>query len=351
MKALLRSIALAAVLVSLIHPSCMAQSGAPAPTFRIDSSLTLVDVIAEKAKTGLHSREMLTNLRRDDFRIFDNGHEMPILSFDIGTQNTTRPVVLWLIVQCGEYQADGSRMPPGYHSMFMSGKAQLLRPALAHLGEDDAVGVAHWCDNGDAEIDLAPGNDTSAALAKMETILEQKPVLGTNRRGELAMQRMIRMILRNTHQTSPSRLPVFLFLYGDQCATYVNEANSILRDLLETSGVVYGLNDGSWPYAPQSNFPQIAEDVDPQGKQIYYLVHFYSRETGGDVYSASNPSLFSVALDYILAQLHFRYTIGFRPEKLDGKRHPLKVELTDAAKERFPSAQLRYRPEYIPVAR
>lgn len=335
--------------VFLCSLPCHAQTADQVPTFRVDSSLTLVDVIAENTKTKLRTRELLTDLRREDFRIFDNGREMPIQSFDIGAQNTTRPVALWLIVQCDQFFANGSRMPPGYHSMFMQGRTGFLKPALAHLGKNDAVGVAHWCDNGDSVIDLAPGHDPDAALAKVEAVLSVRPIIGDTRTGELAMQHLIREILDNTHKTTPARLPVFLFLYGDGSGTRQEEADRISTDLLETSGMVFGMNDGSWPYDPRGMFYPYIDEESYAGPHVHYLVHYYSQETGGEVYSTLDPKLFSSALNYILTQVHLRYTIGFRPEKLDGKRHTLKVELTDEAKKRFPAAELRLRPEYIPT--
>src|SRR5271156_5795665 len=122
--------------------TCRAQEGNDGTTtIRVDSSLVLVDVIAENAKTALHTRALLTDLTREDFRIFDNGHEMPISNFDVGAQRSTRPIGLWLIVQCEE------PFPENWHSQFMQGKTQMLRPALNHLTADDAVGVAHWCDD------------------------------------------------------------------------------------------------------------------------------------------------------------------------------------------------------------
>jgi len=201
--------------------------------------------------------------------------------------------------------------------------------------------VLHWCDDGKAVVDLEPGHDPDAALAKAEEVLGQKVIEGDNRVGELAMQRLVRLVLKTTHEMIPDRLPIFLFLYGDHCATYVDEADAILRDLLETSGLVFGMNNNGWRFDPRRMF---------RGGQTWYLVHYYSRETGGEVYSTLNPTLFSHALDYILAQLHLRYTIGFKPKKLDGKSHALKVELTAEAHEKFPAAELRYRPEYVPVA-
>ncbi len=129
-----------------------------------------------------------------------------------------------------------------------------------------------------------------------------------------------------------------MFLYGDHCATYVDEADAILRDLLETSGIVFGINNN-----------RVLFNSESRSGQVFYLVHYYSRETGGEIYSTVDAKLFSNALDYILTQLHLRYTIGFKPKKLDGKRHTLKVELTPDARKRFPAAEPRYRPEYIPV--
>jgi hypothetical protein len=317
------------------------------PTIQVKSSLTLVDVIAKDKKSRSGMSEWITTLKRADFRIFDNGREVPIESVDIGADFMTRPIALWLIVQCNEKEQ------PGFHSMFLRDKTQYLQPALAHLAASDAIGVAHWCDNGNAQLDMLPGHNPDAALAKVEEVLSVKPISGKRRDGELAMQRMIRLALKETQETVPRRLPIFLFLYGDSCGARVDEAESIATDLLETSGMVYGINDGTWPFILNNMMPdRLIPDTGPQTRAylIHYLVHYYSGRTGGEVYSTSDPKQFSASLDSILSQLHLRYTIGFKPEKLDGKRHILKVSLTAEARKRFPSAELQFRPEYIPAA-
>jgi hypothetical protein len=327
-----------ALLALMVYCWSVASSQEPpqVPTFRVDAHLVLVDVVAENAKNKLRTRALLTDLKREDFRIFDNGREMPIRSFDIGAYHETRPIALWLIVQC-----DNIGSPPEWHSGFLRGKTQLLRPALAHLDKDDAVGVAHWCDDGRASLDLPPGHDPDAALATANRLISEPPVQGENRPGELAMQRMVRMILDNVHHATPERLPIFLYVYGDHSGTLTDEANRIIEDVLETSGIVFGMSDNGYPYD--------AEQMFRNGK-VFYLVHYYSHETGGQFYSTSDPKLFPEALDYILYQLHLRYTIGFKPLGVDGKRHTLKVELTKEAEKRFPAAELRFREEYIPVA-
>jgi hypothetical protein len=295
----------------------------------------MVDVIAEIREKSLHTRALLTELKREDVRVFDNGREVRVRSFDIGAHHETRPIALWLIVQCNLGD------PPEWNSGFLRGKTGSLKPALTGLHTDDALGVAHWCDDGTASIDLPLGHDPDAAVAMADHLISERTVEGENRRGELAMQKMVRMILDNVGHATPERLPIFLFLYGDHCGTFVDEANRIIENVLETSGIVFGVSDNGYPFDSQEMFRE--------GK-VFYLVHYYSEETGGEFYSTIDPRLFSAALDYILLQLHLRYTLGFKPLVVDGKKHTLKVELTKKAEKRFPSAQLRFRKEYVPVA-
>ena len=334
MRAPLYKCALLAVLAYSSLPA-LAQTPTQVPTFRVETQLVLVDVIADVKEKSMHTRALLTELKKEDVRVFYNGHEMPIRSFDIGARHETRPIALWLIVQCN------TGVPSEWHSGFLRGKTGNLRPALDALNESDAVGVAHWCYDGTASLDLSPGQDPDAALAAVDRLISRHSIEGENRRGELAMQKMIGMILDNVHDFKTERLPIFLFLYGDHCATYVDEADRIIANVLKTSGIVFGLSDNGYPFDPMRQF---------SSGQIFYLVHYYSQETGGEFYSTTDPRLFSSALDYIFLRVHLRYTIGFRPRIFDGKAHTLKVELTKEAQKRFPTAALRFRQEYIPAA-
>jgi hypothetical protein len=49
-------------------------------------------------------------------------------------------------------------------------------------------------------------------------------------------------------------------------------------------------------------------------------------------------------------QLHFRYELGLLPPAIDGRRHELRVELTNEGKKKHKGVRLRFRPEYVPVA-
>jgi hypothetical protein len=285
-------------------------------------------------------------LKQADFRLFDNRKEVTIQSFATGRD--TRPIVLWLIVQC----STGS--PPDWGSNFIKGKTQLLKPALEHLASRDLVGVAHWCDDGQAKVDVAPGTSVDAALQGVEQVLNLKVANANDRAGEESMAHMVRMVddsTRNSKSSLPAGtqsgpdagqtyMPVFLFLYGDQGGTDSREANTIIENVMETSGMVYGLS-----------VVEIHHDVleDVGSGQTFNQAHYYSRATGGQYYSTTQTELFGPTLDYIIGQLHVRYTLGFKPAKMDGKPHDLRVELTKDAQSRFPKTTLRFRAEYIPI--
>jgi hypothetical protein len=95
-----------------------------------------------------------------------------------------------------------------------SGKESLFRPALNDLDNADRVGVAHWCDEGTAKIDLQPSNDRDAAIATLQQALgpvayEGAPS-GWTRDGELTLQRLIRLIV-DSDRSNRKFMPVLIF--------------------------------------------------------------------------------------------------------------------------------------------
>ncbi len=92
------SISILVVCNSLAVHSQQPSPSAEDPTLRVQSSLVLVDVISQDPKSGLPVRDF----KKEDFRVFDNGHEVQIATFDMGTHHDTRPISLWLAVLCNE---------------------------------------------------------------------------------------------------------------------------------------------------------------------------------------------------------------------------------------------------------
>jgi hypothetical protein len=300
-----------------------------APVIRVDSSLVLVDIITQNTKTAL----LIMGLKKQDFRVFDNDAEQFVQTFDAGALYSARPIALWLVMICNEIDWDENG------SGFIRGQGKLIRPALEHLDKSDTIAVAHWCDDESQKIDFAPSHDVDGALREMNKALFHAPKPVGTRSGELALQRMLRLILDDAHKANPQPLPVIVFFYGDHSGMTREEADVLLKDLLETSVIVFGINDGAVPVSPL-----VLANAHAQPN----VAHFLTAMTGGQYFSVQ-PKQFAAALDDILVQVHFRYVVGFQPTALDGQKHTLKVELTEAASRKFPSIRMAFRPSYIPA--
>ena len=304
---------------------------AQAPRIRVQSSLVLVDVITQDRKSGLPVRDF----KKGDFRLFDNRHEVRVATFDAGARYDTRSITLWLVVICNE-----SGLPKFGASAEFLGQEALFRPALNHLEPHDSVGVAHWCDNGDSQLDLLPTEDRDKAIQELSEALKPIPFEGgtsaSDEAGEQAFRKLIRLIIRDAYRRNPKPLPVIVFLHGDHTGQPHGELNKLVDDFLETSGIVFGIRD--------YRSPNLHFIIGEQAK----IMHYMAKHTGGQYFSTSS-SEYERTLETILMQLHFRYELGFIPPAIDGKRHELRVELTKEAKAGHKGLRLRYRPEYIPV--
>jgi hypothetical protein len=177
-----------------------------------------------------------------------------------------------------------------------------------------------------------------------------RPHTTNSRVGELAMQRMIRMIdasSRTADDLSPlpsvgintepaARLPLLVFLYGDASATYVNEALAIREDVLRSHGAVYGLGE-----IDLRDGVSDGQDVEPGA--------LLQREHGRGVLLQRRFPAVRFDSGIHREQSHLRYTLGFRPKKLDGHVHEIRVELTTEARRRLGGVTLRFRREIIPM--
>jgi hypothetical protein len=321
-------------MVLFLAASCCATlhgQKAASPLVHFDKSLATVDVVALNDRT----MAVVPGLKEQDFKLLVDTRKTPVAKFASGAHYGVPPIALWLVLECKNYGVTD------FASAFMRGKTQYLLPALAHLDKADVVGVAHWCGNGKQAIDQEAGHDPQAAIAALDAVLKQRPVEGANRESEDAKERMVNMILAQAKTMSPRHTPVIVFLYGDAGFAFRYEAEGTLIDLLSMPSFVYGLNNSGYHFDQSAMFG---------GGNVYYEIHYLSISLGGNVYGTPYPKQYSKALDYILMQMHFRYTLAFKSMAMDSKRHDLKIELTPAAQKQYPDVVLRYRAQYIPVA-
>jgi len=321
-------LAAAGIAGQALQPGQQASSGQT--TIRVRTALVLVDVISQDPKNGLPVRDF----KKEDFRMLDDGKEVPISTFDAGADYDTRPVIIWLVVICNEGGKIGG-------SAEFAGNEAMFRPAFDHLDKRDSVGVAHWCDNGETQLDLLPTQDRDKPLGVLAETIKPIPFHTTGRAsnlvGEATFRRMIRLIIQDAHRRNPQPLPVMVFLDGDYTGQPPGPLDEVVGDFLETSGIVFGIKDSHAPVVPMLTNGEVGE-----------MEHYIAEQTGGQYFIAS-PGHYAAALEAILMQLHFRYELGVVPPVIDGRRHKINVELTKEARA-AQRVRLRFRPEYIAVS-
>jgi hypothetical protein len=292
-------------------------------TLRVTTNLVVVNAVALKRGTSAPD----STLERDDFTVFDDDRPVAIKTFD--KAGATRPLAIWLLVQCSMqgWANEGSGIFAGHVSLF--------KPAFALLTPRDSVGVAHWCDDGTSRVDLAPTTHVDEALETLDQVLAPVITLRSHDRpGELALQGALQKIVDGTRSSSADRVPVVVFLYGDFSGMPKAEADGFVDALLKTSTTVYGLRD--------RRAPRVWEFPTEKGA----IARYFADQTGGD-YVTADPEGYAGAMRTIIDEVHSRYELSFTPAVLDGKRHSLKVTLTDTGKRRHKGTTIRYRSGYI----
>jgi hypothetical protein len=304
-------------------PPSVPNSAEPIP--HISSDLVLLDVEAMNASDG----HPVSTLERADFQILDNDRPVAIKTFDAGA--ATRPLALWFVVQCNMHgwETRGSGL--------FAGQIERFRPALEHLDKRDKVAVAAWCDDGQAQVELAPTNHIEQAVESLGDALAPRPDTPSHdRSGELALQKTLQLIVDSTRSMPSDLVPVIVFLYGDFSAMPKPEANQFIGELLATSAICFGLRD--------RRSPRFFSFMSP-GEQGS-IANYIATQTGGEYFWVT-PESYASGLEKILEQLHARYELGFKPNALDGKRHKLQVKLAEHARMRGRRIRLRYRDAYV----
>jgi len=303
-----RALLIAALPPAFSFLATCSQSPTPPKDQQIRTIVELVtfNVTVQDQETGMP----VENLGREDFQVLDDRHLVSAVYFERARSSPTK---IWFLVNCPERGGIDSG------SRFMAGKSSLLRPALDKLNSDDTVGVAHWCVNGDAKIDLAPTQNREAPLDAIDMILRQTPVEPASPADRLALQRALGLVIDNTRFESKYALPVIVLLYDGRFSIPKDETELMAKKLLYNGAMVYQIGSQS------ENFT----GLDPLAQNS--SLQFISTHTGGSVFAVKDDYL--KAMDSLVETLHFRYTFGFGPRSRDKQWHELGVQLTEAAQQ------------------
>lgn len=281
---------------------------------RLTTSLVAVDALVQD-KTNLLPIE---NLRQDDFVLKDNGKPTHITSFTRGQDQTLRPVQLWFVLMCNEqihfqpstHRPTGMPLTEEWGSRFLHESADQLLPALAHLKPDESIGVAHWCDSGESEIDVEPTLDHSAVLRAIERIASRQTVFIEQDRDKGGARAQVLALINNMVRVAfPPPFPAIISVGGKQSGATTADSGS-----MEVSAMDFGF------------------ESEERERHLEYKV-----QGAGYAYR----------LGAYLDSLHERYEFAFAPGQRDNKPHHVSVALTPAGKAEHPNAALSYREIYI----
>lgn len=293
------------------------------PGIKTTISLVLVDALAQEKKSGAP----IPDLQQDDFLLRDNGKTVAITSFNRGKDQKLRPIQLWFVLMCNEqvHSQMGGRRRAQVESTeqwgvsFMAGRTGDLRPALEHLNAGDTVGVAHWCDDGQSEIDVPPSGEYGPALEVMDQIARRKAVMIEQDSGSDARAEVTGLINNMASSAFPEPFLAMIFIGGKQTGNQAGNSGDPWSGFMEVSSMDFGAGNSS----------NGTESLEFAVKGSDYINR----------------------LGTYLDNLHIRYEIGFAPNP-DAKKlqHKVSITLTKGAKEKYPDAVLRYRDVYSDAA-
>jgi hypothetical protein len=294
------------------------------------TSLVLVDILAQNKKTGVPIRDF----QKDDFLVRDDGKPAQITVFNRAADQNLRPMELWFVLICNEerhYEAAAGRGSRGrgagssgpnsfvedWGSSFLAGKAADLRPVLDRLRAGESVGVAHWCDDGESEVDVPPSQNYAEALRAMDEIAGRKSKVVQQASGKNPREQVLRLINHVAQAAFPEPFVALIFVGGKQSAPGAGDLRDAWSGSMEISSMELG----------------------PEGTSG-------SGETAGPAAFAVHSKDYATRLGTFIDLLHNRHEIGFQPGRQGKKPHYVSVTLTKSAKDSQPDALLRYRDVY-----
>ena len=286
-------------------------------------NLLLINVFVESP----HTHAPVQGLIYSDFQVFDNGTLLEPIVFVSAATDTSRSVEIWFLARCPQQERSRNG------SVFTNEDGRAFKQALAYLGSDSSVGVAHWCANGDFGADLLPTQDRDAPFVALEAISHKDPVELSGTSGKRALQNALDLVIEKSEGENHP-LPVIVLLTDGSLDISKDDAELMAKRLLYRGVILYDVEN--------------RHEVLKGGhrKEESASLHSMSRQTGGRAYLIGDEDYLHVVND-IIDGLRFRYTLGLEPSNPDGQWHTLRVILTRAALAKHKTVRVNYPAGYL----
>jgi VWFA-related protein len=288
-------------------------------TFRTDVALVHVDV-----EVSAENGRIVTALAKEDFRVFDEGVEQPIVNFAAAES----PLDLILL-----FDVSGSMQ------LVVKGVASAAREGLQQLRPGDRVSVMVF--NTRSRVILPFTED----LDSVENTIKND-VLGLRFGGGTLIQQSVddaaQLFL---HQSRTERRRAVLIV-TDNLGVRTRREQSVVRDFWEADALLSGLI-----VSHHSVFGAVGKfsTLTPQGRLMYAGMTGIARKTGGDTITAGDSG---PAFRDMMQRIRSRYSLYYAmPLGTPGTTRTIRVELTADAQNRYPKSLVRARHGYIVPSR
>jgi VWFA-related protein len=287
-----------------------AETDVPA-VFRSGVSNVRVDVqVTEDGK-------LIKDLKAEDFTLFENNRQMQLLSASLDPE----PLALVLLLDVSgsmrkhiEEMAGVTTQALGYLRkgdrvavMVFATRAKVRKPFTVDLGSIAA-------DIKDAVSDQDVGSETAINRSILDAVKYIEDSAGSGRRGVLIVTDNL-----GTNNDAPDE--------------------RVIESLLKANTILDAIVIGPGSYVPPAG-PRPGKEPGVSYPNVFWI----AAETGGD---ATKSQTATAAFPEMIERIRARYSLAYRPPAgAAGVFRAIKVELTPAARLRYPNAQLRYRRGY-----
>ncbi len=283
-------------------------------TFRSNVEDVRVDVQAMSGTTPIR------DLRRDDFAVFDSGMVQPLTYFG----HDAEPVSLVLLLDVS-----------GSMRKTLEELASRARDALDVLRPGDQVAIMVF------GLTTALHQDFSDNLAETARQLDSAIHAHDVGAGTAINSAVIAAAhLLRDHRRSPPGRNAILIVTDDLCINYKLPDRVVVRELDAANAVLDAIVTGRG-IRPSPPKPGVYRNPDFTPADVFHL----AEETGGEAVHSDRAG---ATLRDMIEAIRARYSLSYRlPSAAPGSWRNIEVQLTPAARQRYPHAELRYRPGYF----
>ncbi|HZI87161.1 MAG TPA: VWA domain-containing protein [Pyrinomonadaceae bacterium] len=311
---LLLSIATLVLSVCSFNGQAAGQSG---DVVRIRTRVVFVDVLVKDKRT----KALVTDLKVNNFEIFDNGRLRQLTYFSRPGEKTERPLALVVLLAPMDDRARNSMQNPAI--------LKSMATALAKLPPEDELAVmfSWWGGVVPPQTLVAFTHDRSqisTALANMPSFARpvSPDISGSS-------PQSLKEALATTAAERPRSQVAVIMITDSVYQMTTLERDDMTASLLRNNVTLNALITGTDRFFLFS-YPVLKPASSVLGVSLYGVPSYLAQQTGGAEVRVRKPQDYGAALEQVIGDLSSRYSLGFtlaEDEPDDGRFHQLKVKV------------------------